>query len=388
MSNLDEKRCLLITSPYCWGGGIKTMVDEAYIGLLDAGFKVDILMPYFPGNKRVHKTANYISTPKFIDFDLFPFIHHLYFGVMATKIARKYSYHFGVVATSHTMLPVAFLNKRFSFWVATVYSDELESKYNSLAGDDPARKLRNSIQWPILEYIEKYVYKQASTIYAISDYTAKKIEFLTKIKAKKRIQVLTPPIDNNLFKNTNGFKKNTNSIIFTGRIEDPRKNVIFLLESMQIIAKEIPNVKLTVVGGTATSEIKNIINKLGISRNVKFIDYIDRKKIPELLKRNNLFACTSTQEGLCISILEAMSCGLPIITTKCGGPETIVKKSKGGIVTDFNIEDFANATISLLKDYRKLCQYSQNASSYVHSITKHSTFSNLIANSLSQNEQI
>ncbi len=387
MSNEDKKRCLLITSPYCWGGGIKSMIDEAYIGLLNAGFKVDILMPYYPGNKKVHSIANYISTPNFINFDMFPFIHHLYFGIMAAKIAKGYPYYFGVSATSHTMLPFALLNKKFSFWVATVYSDELESKYNSSTGDEPAKKLRNSIQWRILEFIEKYVYLKANTIFAISDYTAKNIELLTEKKAKNRIQVLVPPINNTLFNNIGRTKKCTNTIIFTGRVDDPRKNIIFLLKSIPIVKREIPNIMLTIVGGTMTPETKLKINELGISKNVKFIDYVDRNKIPELLRKNNLFVCTSTQEGLGISILEAMSCGLPVVITKCGGPESIVQKSNGGIVTSFINSDFAAAIIYLLKNNKKRRQYSQNASSYIRRITKYSTFSQLIENSCIVNEQ-
>tara|TARA_B100001971_G_C17766421_1_gene322742 strand:- start:159 stop:491 length:333 start_codon:yes stop_codon:yes gene_type:complete len=55
-------------------------------------------------------------------------------------------------------------------------------------------------------------------------------------------------------------------------------------------------------------------------------------------------------EGLAIAGLEAMACGVPIVSTRCGGPEDYVRKAQNGILCKFNADDIAKAIKSILHD--------------------------------------
>jgi glycosyltransferase involved in cell wall biosynthesis len=77
----------------------------------------------------------------------------------------------------------------------------------------------------------------------------------------------------------------------------------------------------------------------------------DRKKLFEILKESDILVFTSKPgEGLGLTILEGMSQGLPIISTKCGGPEEIINDGINGYLVDYsNDEDIVNQFVEKIK---------------------------------------
>lgn len=345
---MKKRNCLIISSPYSWGGGIKTMVDEGLRMLESLGYKTTLVMPSYTEERGSNEIkAKKIPTIWFINFDKYPLLHHIVFGLKLKNLRRKYDIALAIVATSHTALPLALSGKPFSIWVATSYADELEAKFNSKLGDKPAKRLRNSIQWQFLEKIERYVLRKATSILALSDYTA--FRFL-KLEPyiKTKLGVFCPPINTELFPPVTSVKKIDGLIVNTGRINDPRKNTHLLIKSFARIAKSLPQARLLLVGDKANNHLTKLIKSLGLEDSVEIIPEKPREQITSYLRKAEVFVATPTQEGLGISILEAMSCGLPVVITHCGGPETIIKRSGGGIITNSDEKDFSEAVISLL----------------------------------------
>ncbi|BCX14628.1 MAG: hypothetical protein KatS3mg088_311 [Patescibacteria group bacterium] len=345
---MKKRRCLVISSPYSWGGGIKTMVDEGLKILESLGYKTTLVMPSYTKESRNNEIkAKKISTPWFINFDKYPLLHHIVFGLKLKNLRQRYDIALAIVATSHTALPLALSGKRFGIWVATNYADELEAKFNSNLGDEPAKRLKNSIQWQFLEKIEKYVLRKATSILALSDYTASRLLRLEP-RIKSKLSVFHPPINTDLFSPGISTKKVNGLIVNTGRINDPRKNTHLLIKSFARILKSFPQARLLLVGDKADGHLIKLIESLGLKNFVEIIPEKPREEITSYLRRAEVFVATPVQEGLGISILEAMSCGLPVVITRCGGPETIIKRSGGGIITNNNEKDFSEAVINLL----------------------------------------
>ena len=80
--------------------------------------------------------------------------------------------------------------------------------------------------------------------------------------------------------------------------------------------------KLKLVGDKPSASLMALSKSLGIESDIEFLDVRPRDELVDLYRRATLFVMPSRQEGLGIVVLEAMACGLPVVSTRCGGPET------------------------------------------------------------------
>ena len=94
-----------------------------------------------------------------------------------------------------------------------------------------------------------------------------------------------------------------------------------------------PESKLVLIGESPPlSEISSLVSVLGLSGAVEFLPEVARTDLVKYYQSAKVFAIPSRQEGLCISGLEAMACGLPVVSTACGGPESYVQGGKTGFL--------------------------------------------------------
>jgi len=74
-----------------------------------------------------------------------------------------------------------------------------------------------------------------------------------------------------------------------------------------------------------------------------------------VLAGSTLFVLPSLQEGFGIVVAEALAAGIPVLTTPCGGPEEMLRLSRGGtILTSFGEEEFATTAVAMLGDAEAL----------------------------------
>ncbi len=115
------------------------------------------------------------------------------------------------------------------------------------------------------------------------------------------------------------------------------KNHTLLLEVFRKINLKYPGVRLNIYGdGPLKSDLLNLRNKLNLDESVKFGGQIDRLKVKEELCRSHCFILTSKVETFGVVAIEAMSCGIPVISTKNGGAESIVTSSTVGVLCEQN----------------------------------------------------
>ena len=121
-----------------------------------------------------------------------------------------------------------------------------------------------------------------------------------------------------------------------------RKNYPTLLNAIAEAKKTNKNIKLLVCGrGKLEQEIKALINKLNIQDNVLLLGY--RKDINRVLLASDVFTIASIHEGLTLSVIEAMSFGLPCVVSNVRGNKDLIDEGKGGFcVSTFDHVAFAN----------------------------------------------
>lgn len=147
------------------------------------------------------------------------------------------------------------------------------------------------------------------------------------------IQVIGNGIDRSLFPRNNRPKAHQNiRLICVCRIVR-RKGLDYLLDAMSELAND--GVTLDIVGtGECAADIHRSIRRLNLENSVRMVGYIPREQLHEHYNEADIFVLPSLSESFGQVLLEAMSCGLPIIASRVGGIPETVRESAGGILVE------------------------------------------------------
>jgi hypothetical protein len=134
--------------------------------------------------------------------------------------------------------------------------------------------------------------------------------------------------------------------------QDPEKGAGVVIESLPLILKDFPEATLDVVGdGPALDEFKRRAAELGVSEIVTFHGKVDHKTVLDLLQRANVFCYpTSASEGFPKIVLEALACGLPVITTRVSVLPQLISNGCGILIETPTASSVAQATARILAD--------------------------------------
>ena len=148
-----------------------------------------------------------------------------------------------------------------------------------------------------------------------------------------------------------------NTILFLAYLVK-RKGLKYLLEAIDILKKRIPEIKLLVVGdGPDRNYFEETARNLNLSENVEFAGHVEHSNTPEYFRRAQVYVLPSLGEPFGMSLVEAMSCGLPVIATEAGGaPEVIGEHNKNNLVEPRNSVALADKIAGLLLNY-ELCRH-------------------------------
>lgn len=194
-------------------------------------------------------------------------------------------------------------------------------------------------------YAVRKVVNKNDVIIALSEYWKEyfKNEFPTK-----RVEIIKNVISApRVHKQQTGYF----TLLFLGLL-GKNKGIYDLLECIRDHKVEFQGkLKLYIGGNGEIEHVKQLIKEYGIADIVIFEGWVSGDKKIELLNKSDAYILPSYKEGLPISILEAMSYGMPIISTPVGGiPEIVSNGENGYLVEPGNKEDIYKAIISLLND--------------------------------------
>lgn len=194
-------------------------------------------------------------------------------------------------------------------------------------------------------YAVKKVVDKSDVIIALSEYWKEyfKNEFPTK-----RVEIIKNVISApRVHKQQTGYF----TLLFLGLL-GKNKGIYDLLECIRDHKVEFQGkLKLYIGGNGEIEHVKQLIKEYRIADITIFEGWVSGDKKIELLNKSDAYILPSYKEGLPISILEAMSYGMPIISTPVGGiPEIVSNGENGYLVEPGNKEDIYKAIISLLND--------------------------------------
>lgn len=138
-----------------------------------------------------------------------------------------------------------------------------------------------------------------------------------------------------------------------------RKGYDILIKALSEVARHSSNWELKIVGGGPEEKnLQNLIMQLGLKNNIKLVGRKNKQEIISLLHDSDVFIFSSRAENFSVAVLEALSAGLPVVATSCGGIRECINE-KNGILVD--VEDISSLASSIIKISKNLKSYNRQA---------------------------
>ena len=306
-------------------GGIAAVINGYYGSKLEQNYKMIYVESYKDGGKiakLLKGISSYIHFIKVLLIDNPDFVHiHSSFGF---SFYRKMPF----------IYMACWANKPI---INHIHGADFDEFYMN-ASDKKKRQI-------------KKVYNKCSVLIALSKEWKQK---LSKIVPESKITVIEnySILEESAFRQRIGRESN-NTVLFLGELGQ-RKGCYDIPEVVKEVKEEIPNVTFVLAGaGTKADEaaIKKLIAEKKVSKNVIFPGWVRGMEKDSLLRKSDVFFLPSYNEGMPMSILDAMGYGLPIVSTNVGGIPKLVYNGENGYCCKVGDKHaMADGIIKLLKN--------------------------------------
>ena len=126
------------------------------------------------------------------------------------------------------------------------------------------------------------------------------------------------------------------------------------------VKKDIPSKLLMIGDGPERQKVEELARELGIFHDIRFLG--KQEQISEILSISDLFILPSATESFGLSALEAMACGVPVISTNAGGLPEINLQGKTGYLSNVgDVEDMSGNALLILRDDEQLKHFKKEA---------------------------
>jgi N-acetyl-alpha-D-glucosaminyl L-malate synthase BshA len=210
----------------------------------------------------------------------------------------------------------------------------------------------------------KFSIEESDGVTTVSRFLREKT--LTNYNIQKEIEVIYNFIDIDKFKPNKSveFRKhiaanNEKILVHTSNFRVV-KRVIDTIKILDKVKKEIPAKLLLVGDGPDRSECERLTRELNLQKDVIFLGKQDG--LTEILNAADLFLMPSQSESFGLSALEAMACGIPVVSSSVGGlPELNIHNETGYIAEIGDTERMAKYAIELFTNEKRYNSFSKNA---------------------------
>jgi glycosyltransferase involved in cell wall biosynthesis len=141
-------------------------------------------------------------------------------------------------------------------------------------------------------------------------------------------------------------------LLVIGRVEE-EKGIRYLAEAMVGLVKEYPDIRLSLVGskGNCSEWLFDYCRSNRLEETIKYLGMIERDVLPQVVNEHDIVVVASLYEAFGMTMLEAMSCGKPIVATRCGGPDEVVNEDIGILVSPCDASALADGIRRVITDY-------------------------------------
>ncbi|MEI6533489.1 MAG: glycosyltransferase [Candidatus Roizmanbacteria bacterium] len=233
---------------------------------------------------------------------------------------------------------------------------------------------------------EKILMSQVHKIISPSKYEKEYITYLYEANPKK-ISVIAPGVDTSHFHPLDKDEAiqrvhkspDERLLLFVGRIE-PLKSIDMIFYALKIVVQKNPDLKLKlwIVGGNANQQeeewskqlkaLAQLRDTLQLTNFINFIGQLHQKELPLYYNASDIVLMPSHYESFGIVGLEAMACGIPVITTNVTGVSNIITNNRSSLITSVNNPLLLSKQIETLLSNKEL--YSQTSRELIKNAQK------------------
>ena len=256
------------------------------------------------------------------------------------KLLRKLGPDIIVSAMTHTNVMVLGVALAARTGAPVVVTEHGQTALNS--------SLSTGLGGKLLPKLAGLLYARAAEVVAVSKGLAVYIDKIIPWRRHQPVRVIYNPVIPASFSPAAGAPhawledKNVPVVMSVGRLEK-EKNFAQLVSAFAQVARARP-VRLIILGeGSEKTMLELLAEKLGVREHVFFPGF--KRNVHDWLDRASVFVCSSISEGFGNAIVEAMACGLTVVSTNCPyGPAEILEKGMyGHLVPPGNTDAMANA---------------------------------------------
>ena len=210
----------------------------------------------------------------------------------------------------------------------------------------------------------KFSIERSDRVTAVS--RSLKEKTITNYSCETDIRVIPNFVDTKFFKpSANGeFRKaiapkGEKILVHTSNFR-PVKRVSDTIRIFEKVQREVPSKLILVGDGPDRSECERLTRQMDLYDKVKFLGKQDG--LVEILSSSDVFLIPSQSESFGLAALEAMACGLPVISSSVGGLPELVRHNETGFIAEIgDIDRMAKYTLELLTNDKKYKIFSENA---------------------------
>ena len=121
-----------------------------------------------------------------------------------------------------------------------------------------------------------------------------------------------------------------------------------------MVREKKPEIKSLIIGnGSEKGKLEKLVSKIGLEENIKFLGFLENQDhMYALIKSSKVFVLPSEREGFGIVVIEANTCGIPVITVnhKDNAARDLIKEGRNGLVCRLDEEEIAEGILKILKN--------------------------------------
>ncbi len=345
--------CILMSTPFPPREGIGNYVYGLSTKLIERGHKVTVITRG-SWNKTHREVTDGIDVIKAPFIPIYPFYIHVH-GMFVNKIFKSLESQIDVVHIHTPLSPLI----RTSLPIITTIHTSILTNVRSIEVITP-RSIIERIMGRFVSYpIELKLLKRSDMITTVSHHVAQELQEY-KINPDE-VTVIGNGVDETIFTPIKN-KTEDRYILYTGRL-GYRKGLLDLMDCGKYICEMHPDVSFVIPGkGPMFDKLQKMAKENGIRERFRFLGYVDRVRLINLYQNATIHVIPSHYEGLPTVLLEAMSCGLPVVATAVSGNLDVISHGENGIlIPPKNPEKMADVISMLLNDEDMRIELGKNA---------------------------